>query len=105
MTGLANRHLLNDRPTQALNLANENKHTIGIIFIELDLFKYINDTLGHTVGDYLLIEVAQRIQACVVKEDTVTLRSSCLGGIRNSDRMHIIKEEIVDYLKNTLLNT
>lgn len=102
---MANRHLLNDRPIQALNQANENKHTIGIMFIDLDRFKYINDTLGHTVGDHLLIEVAQRIQVGVVKEDTVTLRSSCLGGVRNSDIMHNIKEEIVDCLKNTLLNT
>ncbi|WP_231391064.1 diguanylate cyclase [Paenisporosarcina sp. FSL H8-0542] len=68
-------------------------------------FKYINDTLGHTVGDHLLMEVTKRIQAGVVKEDTVTLRSSCLDGVRNLDSMHNIKEEIVDCLKNTLLNT
>nr|WP_255421016.1 diguanylate cyclase [Paenisporosarcina sp. OV554] len=78
---------------------------ISIMFIDLGRFKYINDTLGHTLGDQLLIEVAQLIQGCVVKEDTVILRSSCLGGVRNSDSMHNIKEEIVDWLKNTLLNT
>ncbi len=71
LTGLPNRHLLNDRLTQALDQANENKHIIGIMFIDLDRFKFVNDTLGHAVGDHLLIEVAKRIQACVGKMDTV----------------------------------
>ncbi|MGE8078880.1 EAL domain-containing protein [Peribacillus loiseleuriae] len=71
LTGLPNRHLLNDRLTQALDQANENTHIIGIMFIDLDRFKFVNDTLGHAVGDHLLIEVAKRIQACVGKMDTV----------------------------------
>ncbi|BBH20122.1 hypothetical protein Back11_14670 [Paenibacillus baekrokdamisoli] len=72
LTGLPNRHLLNDRLTQALDQANENKQIIGIMFIDLDRFKYINDTLGHAMGDRLLIEVAKRIQAIVGKGDTVS---------------------------------
>ncbi|AJY75726.1 bifunctional diguanylate cyclase/phosphodiesterase [Paenibacillus beijingensis] len=71
LTGLPNRHLLNDRLTQALDQASENKMNIGIMFIDLDRFKYINDTLGHTVGDRLLIEVAKRVQACISKADTL----------------------------------
>lgn len=71
LTGLPNRHLLNDRLVQALDQANENKQTIGIMFIDLDRFKYINDTLGHATGDQLLIEVARLIQVCVGKTDTV----------------------------------
>lgn len=71
LTGLPNRHLLNDRLAQALDQANENKQTIGIMFIDLDRFKYINDTLGHATGDQLLIEVARRIQVCMGKTDTV----------------------------------
>lgn len=71
LTGLPNRHLLNDRLTQALDQANENKQTIGIMFIDLDRFKFINDTLGHAVGDQLLIEVAKRIQVCMGKTDTI----------------------------------
>jgi diguanylate cyclase len=72
LTDLPNRLLLNDRLAQALDQANNNKQTLGIMFIDLDRFKYINDTLGHAVGDELLIEVAKRIEACVGKADTVS---------------------------------
>lgn len=72
LTGLPNRLLLNDRLAQALDQANNNKQTLGIMFIDLDRFKYINDTLGHAVGDELLIEVAKRIETCVGKADTVS---------------------------------
>ncbi|CAM4031218.1 bifunctional diguanylate cyclase/phosphodiesterase [Paenibacillus alkaliterrae] len=72
LTGLSNRHLLNDRLTQALDQARENKQNIGIMFIDLDRFKYINDTLGHAMGDRLLIEVAKRIHACLDKADTIS---------------------------------
>ncbi|MGE8203217.1 EAL domain-containing protein [Heyndrickxia sp. NPDC080065] len=71
LTGLPNRRLLNDRLSLALDQAEKNKQTIGIMFIDLDRFKYINDTLGHAIGDKLLIDVAKRIQACVKKTDTV----------------------------------
>ncbi|NRD77337.1 EAL domain-containing protein [Bacillus sp. BRMEA1] len=71
LTGLPNRHLLNDRITQALEQETEHNQTIGIMFIDLDRFKFINDTLGHAVGDQLLVEAAQRIQACVGRSDTV----------------------------------
>jgi diguanylate cyclase len=72
LTGLPNRLLLNDRLAQALDQANNNKQTLGIMFIDLDRFKYINDTLGHAVGDELLIEVAKRVEACVGNVDTVS---------------------------------
>ncbi|KRE51503.1 hypothetical protein ASG85_18095 [Paenibacillus sp. Soil724D2] len=72
LTGLPNRRLLNDRLTQALDQASENKQIIGIMFIDLDRFKYINDTLGHAMGDRLLIEVAKRLRDCMGKMDTVS---------------------------------
>ncbi|MBM7693910.1 diguanylate cyclase (GGDEF)-like protein/PAS domain S-box-containing protein [Peribacillus deserti] len=72
LTGLPNRLLLNDRLKQALDQANESKQTLGVLFIDLDRFKYINDTLGHTIGDQLLIEVAKRIKAGVGDIDTVS---------------------------------
>ncbi|WP_246469512.1 bifunctional diguanylate cyclase/phosphodiesterase [Cohnella nanjingensis] len=72
LTDLPNRHLLNDRLAQALDQASKNKMTIGIMFIDLDRFKYINDTLGHAMGDLLLIEAASRIQSCTSKGDTVS---------------------------------
>lgn len=71
LTGLPNRYLLHDHLTQALDQANKNNQTIGVMFIDLDRFKFINDTLGHDVGDHLLIEVAKRLQSCVSKTDTV----------------------------------
>lgn len=72
LTGLPNRHLLNDRLIHALDQAQENKQMIGIMFIDLDRFKYINDSLGHATGDKLLIEAAKRFQDCVSKFETVS---------------------------------
>ena len=72
LTGLPNRQLLNDRLAQALEQAKENQINVGIMFIDLDRFKYINDTLGHAMGDRLLIEVSKRLQSCVGKSDTVS---------------------------------
>lgn len=71
LTGLPNRSLLHKRLDQSLAQAAETKQNVGILFIDLDRFKFINDTLGHTIGDELLIEVGKRIQACVGKNDTV----------------------------------
>ncbi|WNR46726.1 EAL domain-containing protein [Paenibacillus roseipurpureus] len=72
LTGLPNRLLLNDRLMLALNQADANQQVIGIMFIDLDRFKYINDTLGHAMGDRLLVEVAGRFQSCVGKGDTLS---------------------------------
>ncbi|WP_063868276.1 bifunctional diguanylate cyclase/phosphodiesterase [Paenibacillus sp. Soil766] len=72
LTGLPNRLLLNDRLDLALDQAYENQQSMGIMFIDLDRFKFINDTLGHAMGDKLLIEVAKRFEACIGKGDTVS---------------------------------
>jgi len=71
LTGLANRSLLQDRLQQALLTAASFGTRIAVAFVDLDRFKYINDSLGHHVGDELLKEVASRIQACVRECDTV----------------------------------
>ncbi|MGD6816644.1 EAL domain-containing protein [Metabacillus sp. 113a] len=71
LTGLPNRLLFNDRLSSAIDQADETKHTLAVLFIDLDRFKNINDTLGHDSGDLLLIEVAARIQSAVGKSDTV----------------------------------
>lgn len=72
LTGLPNRLLLNDRLIQALEKAHENEHALAVMFIDLDRFKNINDTLGHAIGDQLLVEVAKRIQNCTSPTDTVS---------------------------------
>jgi len=76
LTGLPNRILFRDRLSQAVHQAKRNKTMVGLMFIDLDGFKKINDTLGHKAGDDLLIEVARRLEASIRKTDT----ASRLGG-------------------------
>src|SRR5450756_1793420 len=71
LTGLANRRLLDDRMSMALIHARRNKSAMAVVYLDLDGFKQINDTLGHGVGDVLLKMVAGRMLASVREEDTV----------------------------------
>lgn len=71
LTKLPNRILFQDRLTSALVRAQREEHTVALMFIDLDRFKQVNDSLGHTAGDQLLIEAAQRISHSVRESDTV----------------------------------
>jgi diguanylate cyclase (GGDEF)-like protein/PAS domain S-box-containing protein len=71
LTGLPNRRMLVDRLTQALAVSSRNGQEGALLFLDLDHFKTINDTLGHHVGDMLLQQVAQRLSSCVREGDTV----------------------------------
>jgi diguanylate cyclase (GGDEF)-like protein/PAS domain S-box-containing protein len=71
LTGLANRHLLGDRLNQALASANRHGGQVALLFLDLDRFKVINDSLGHKVGDLLLCSVAARLKSQLRQEDTV----------------------------------
>ena len=71
ITGLPNRILLQDRLTQALNLAERNNEQVGLFLLDVDGFKFINDTLGQADGDALLREIAQRLLSSVRRSDTV----------------------------------
>jgi diguanylate cyclase (GGDEF)-like protein/PAS domain S-box-containing protein len=72
VTNLPNRLLLNDRISQSIALARRQNRPIAVIFLDLDRFKYINDSLGHAIGDQLLQSVSKRLLASVRGSDTVS---------------------------------
>ncbi|MEW6313484.1 MAG: EAL domain-containing protein [Pseudomonadota bacterium] len=86
LTGLPNRRLFHDRLGQAMERARRNDKLVGILFLDLDHFKDINDTLGHHFGDRLLQETAKRLSELLRKEDTVAR----LGG----DEFTVVLESI-----------
>jgi len=72
LTGLPNRTLLRDRLGQMIASAHRGNGQFALLFLDLDRFKYINDSMGHSVGDKLLQSVAQRLESCVREGDTVS---------------------------------
>ncbi|SFQ30961.1 EAL domain-containing protein [Pseudomonas borbori] len=71
LTGLPNRNLLNDRIHQAIALASRNQSQFSLVFMDLDHFKVVNDSLGHNAGDRLLVQMATRLQGVAREIDTV----------------------------------
>lgn len=88
LTGLANRRLFHDHLAQEIKKSNRSHNSLALLFIDLDRFKEVNDTLGHHVGDQLLVETAKRIIGCVRESDIV----SRLGG----DEFTVILSEVTD---------
>ena len=72
LTGLPNRRLFNDRFEIALSTAHRNQQLVAVLFLDLDRFKQINDSLGHNIGDEILIATAKRIQSSIKEGDTVS---------------------------------
>lgn len=100
LTGLANRHLFKDRVAQALAYSQRHHAIAAILFMDLDRFKVINDTLGHEVGDHLLQEVAERLKRCVrtsdsVARDTDSASQSCLARL-GGDEFTVLLNNLTD---------
>lgn len=103
LTDLPNRRLLLDRLQQDMNIADRAKTEVALLLVDLDYFKEVNDTLGHLAGDQLLIEVAQRLKACIRETDTAARLGGdefavILGSI--TDRLHI--EPVAQSIRSTL---
>ncbi len=71
LTDLPNRVLFTHHLTQALARSSRHQHTVGVLFLDLDRFKMVNDQFGHATGDALLVEAAERIQQCLRSEDSL----------------------------------
>ncbi len=101
LTGLPNRLLFAQRLQQAMNQANTEDTLVGVVFIDLDRFKYINDTLGHDAGDVVLKAVAARLTACV-QQDNILARLSgdefgiVLKGVINVEDVSKTAENVVE---------
>lgn len=108
LTKLANRVLFRNRVEHALARTDRNHEPVAVLFLDLDNFKTVNDTLGHDAGDALLISVAERLTACLRTSDTIAR----LGGdefailvetIHNLEEVTLIAERLNDVLRTSFL--
>ena len=104
LTGLPNRLLFNDRLNVAVAQAHRLQQRLGVLFLDLDRFKVINDSLGHSLGDRLLQAVAERLEAGVREGDTVARLGGdefilLLPGIARADDIAKVAEKILDSLR------
>ncbi len=104
LTKLPNRALYRERLERELLHAQRNGHTSALLFIDLDKFKQVNDTLGHDVGDDLLIAVAQRLTGCVRATDTVCRLGGdeftvILSEVEGKEGVSRVSQSIIDQLQ------
>jgi diguanylate cyclase (GGDEF)-like protein len=100
LTGLPNRTLFQDRLQQALAAAKRMKSRVALLFIDLDRFKYVNDSFGHRAGDILLQTVAARLRACVRETDTVCRHAGdeyliVLSALREPAEAALVAEKVL----------
>ncbi len=109
LTGLPNRILFVDRVLQAIKRAERDKSKIAILFIDLDRFKEINDTLGHSVGDEVLIEIARRLEKTIRSVDTVARLGGdeftlILANIKHASVVMEIAQKLIDALGRKIVH-
>ncbi len=104
LTHLPNRALVHDRLSRAVAVAKRERQKLGVLHLDIDSFKVINDCLGHSRGDELLQSIAQRLQACAREEDTVARLGGdefliALGPINSAADAALVAERIANELK------
>lgn len=100
LTGLANRSLLHDRLEHEIEISKREHKSLGVVLMDLDRFKEVNDTLGHDVGDELLREVGRRLKETVRAEDTVAR----LGGDEYVVLIHNLEPQGAPFIANKVLS-
>jgi len=108
LTRLPNRVLLEDRLKLAITHAARSKELVAIMFLDLDRFKWVNDTLGHTIGDRLLQSVSQRLEACLRKGDTLARFGGdefaiVLPELHHQEDAEIVANKILEGLKSPFM--
>lgn len=108
LTGLPNRLLLQDRLRQSLAHADRTQRHVALLFLDLDNFKTINDSLGHAVGDGMLREVAQRLRQCVRETDTISRQGGdeflfVLSDLGGTDDITPVLQKVRDRLQAPFL--
>ncbi len=103
LTGLPNRHMFQDRLRQEIKKARRESLFLALLFIDLDGFKQVNDTLGHALGDSLLVEAAGRIGTCVRASDTLARLGGdeftiILAGLDHISSVERIAQKVIDSL-------
>lgn len=104
LTGLPNRNLLKDRTMQAIARAQRKHENFALLFLDLDRFKEVNDSMGHAAGDALLVDVAKRLTGCVREEDTIARLGGdefvvLLDGPAQKNQIRAVADKIRDALR------
>jgi diguanylate cyclase (GGDEF)-like protein len=108
LTGLPNRQLFLDRIGQAIASAARNRRQLAVFYIDLDGFKAVNDSLGHTIGDLLLQQIAERFHSVIRKQDTVARLSGdefavVLTEMASFERAELVAQKLLDVVRQPFI--
>jgi diguanylate cyclase (GGDEF)-like protein/PAS domain S-box-containing protein len=103
LTGLPNRRLMQDRLNQAIMAARRKQRHVAVLFLDLDRFKVVNDTLGHDTGDFILKDVGRRLVTCVREVDTVSREGGdefvvILPDLERPENARVVADKILEEL-------